>query len=646
MKKIYVLILCFGIAFVALSIPNIEKINSFVKKAIEKEKVDKKPVNNAPKKAKIKVAKSIKPKSANLKVVAVVPNISIAQTVSVEGGGNAVPGGQLNFSFLISNSGTIATGVSFTDQLIADLTLVPGSLKSTPIAGDDSYSSTGNVGITVPAGSGVLINDNSPTNVAMTVALLAPAAHGSASLSPDGSFTYLPTAGYVGADSFTYTLTTGTTSSVGTVNITVSDMIWFVNPAAGVSGTGTLQSPFKNMNNVVGTAAGNTIFVYSGAPTGALTLLANQKLVGQGATAALVGPGSISGIILPSFSNATPSTGGVNPTWSNAATALTLNTANDVEGIDISASSGTTVTGASVGALKVREVSLANSNGQSLQITAGGALDIIFKTISSTGGTKGISVNNSTGSFQILGTGTTNGSGGTISTKSARGAEFVNCTNVTLKNMAFTSASTTNGSTVASDNSGHNAAIHLGTVTGATLTNIQISGTTAQHGINLNNVSTLAISNTTVSNCGNELNENCLTAYGLSGTCSIANSTFQFGAQRVAYILNTGAQNLTLNVSNSSFNDVNTDVAIGGDGFLVYLASPTASGTSTVNITNSTFLRSINAGIHAISEGNATLNLNVNGSTISPGTSLIGLGMNVESLGNGSGRSKLNFNIG
>ncbi|MES2796827.1 MAG: Ig-like domain-containing protein [Bacteroidota bacterium] len=640
MKKIYIIVLCFGIVLLALGIPNIGKLNSFIKKAIVEEKVRSKPIYTFQKKVKLETLKN-NFESKNIKVAAVDPSVSIVQSVTVEGGGNAAPGGQLNFSFLISNTGTEASGITFTDQLISDLTLV-GSVLSTPIAGDDSYSSIGNVGIAVPAVSGVLANDNSPTNVAMTVGILTSPTNGSATLAADGGFTYTPTAGYVGSDSFTYTLTTGATSSTGTVNISVSDMIWFVNPAAGASGTGTLQSPFKNMSDVVGTSEGNTIFVYSGSPTGALTLLDNQKLVGQGASASLV---SISGIAFPSFSNALPSTGGINPIWTNSGTTLTLATTNDVEGLDINTTGGITVSGASVGALKVREVSLSNADGQSLQILAGGLLDVEFKSISSTGGSTGISVANSTGYFQITGSGTDIGSGGTISGKSARGAEFLNCTNITLKNIAFTNASTTNGLVDVSNNSGHNAAIHLGTVAGATLTNIQISGTTAQHGINLNNVSSLDISNSTVSNCGDEINENCLTAYGLSGTCSITNSTFQFAAHRVAYIFNAGSQNLNLNVDGSNFNDVNTDVTIGGDAFFVYLAGSTASGSSTVNVTNSNFLRSIGAGFHGKSEGNAVLNLNINGSTISSGTG-IGLGIVAESLGNGSGRSKINFNIG
>jgi hypothetical protein len=46
--------------------------------------------------------------------------------------------------------------------------------------------------------------------------------HGMVSLKADGSFVYTPTKDFVGTDSFTYKVTSGTTTSAaGTVTITV-----------------------------------------------------------------------------------------------------------------------------------------------------------------------------------------------------------------------------------------------------------------------------------------------------------------------------------------------------------------------------------------------------------------------------------------
>jgi VCBS repeat-containing protein len=77
--------------------------------------------------------------------------------------------------------------------------------------------------LTVSVG-GVLQNDTSPSGSPLTAALVAGPAHGSLTLNADGSFTYAPTAGYVGIDTFTYTASDGiATSSPATVTLNVTD---------------------------------------------------------------------------------------------------------------------------------------------------------------------------------------------------------------------------------------------------------------------------------------------------------------------------------------------------------------------------------------------------------------------------------------
>ncbi len=70
-------------------------------------------------------------------------------------------GDTIVYSVVVGNSGSDATGVVFTDQLNANLTLVGAPIAS-PIAANDTYACIGNVGLTVPAGSGVLVNDINP----------------------------------------------------------------------------------------------------------------------------------------------------------------------------------------------------------------------------------------------------------------------------------------------------------------------------------------------------------------------------------------------------------------------------------------------------------------------------------------------------
>ena len=68
----------------------------------------------------------------------------------------------------------------------------------------------------------VLSNDTDADGDPLTAALKTQAAHGAVSLNPDGSFTYIPTANYSGADGFTYTVNDGANTRTGTVTIKVN----------------------------------------------------------------------------------------------------------------------------------------------------------------------------------------------------------------------------------------------------------------------------------------------------------------------------------------------------------------------------------------------------------------------------------------
>ena len=90
-----------------------------------------------------------------------------------------------------------------------------------PVATDDAYSVAGNLALAVEA-PGVLVNDSDPDSDPLTAVTVADPAHGSLTLNGDGSFSYTPTAGYVGADSFTYKANDGRAdSNLATVSIDV-----------------------------------------------------------------------------------------------------------------------------------------------------------------------------------------------------------------------------------------------------------------------------------------------------------------------------------------------------------------------------------------------------------------------------------------
>jgi VCBS repeat-containing protein len=96
------------------------------------------------------------------------------------------------------------------------------AVKALPAAAPDSYSTQINIPF-LAAAPGVLANDSSANNGTLTAVPLRTTAHGSLALNADGSFLYIPDAGFTGADSFTYTAKEEFTDSPpGTVTITVN----------------------------------------------------------------------------------------------------------------------------------------------------------------------------------------------------------------------------------------------------------------------------------------------------------------------------------------------------------------------------------------------------------------------------------------
>ncbi len=90
-----------------------------------------------------------------------------------------------------------------------------------PMAAADAYTAAANTALAVAA-PGVLANDGDPDGDPLTAQLVSGPAHGTLALSPDGSFTYTPTGGYSGPDSFAYRSSDGEDSSTSTAAITVN----------------------------------------------------------------------------------------------------------------------------------------------------------------------------------------------------------------------------------------------------------------------------------------------------------------------------------------------------------------------------------------------------------------------------------------
>ena len=113
----------------------------------------------------------------------------------------------------------VATNNSGPGAYPGDPTLISSHVP--PIAVNDAYTVLLNQTLTVAA-PGVLANDSAPSGGTLSSAVVTTTSHGSLTLNPNGSFTYVPSSGFFGTDSFTYRDSDGLAlSNVATVNINV-----------------------------------------------------------------------------------------------------------------------------------------------------------------------------------------------------------------------------------------------------------------------------------------------------------------------------------------------------------------------------------------------------------------------------------------
>ncbi|MBF4582923.1 tandem-95 repeat protein [Curtobacterium sp. VKM Ac-2865] len=122
---------------------------------------------------------------------------------------------------------TPAPGTSGTDTFTYVVTGANGNTATgtvtvtiTPVVAAADTSATADGTLVVPADQGVLAGS---TGTDLTVTGATKPAHGDVDVAEDGSYTYTPTPGYSGPDTFDVTVTDGTgTTTTGTVTITVA----------------------------------------------------------------------------------------------------------------------------------------------------------------------------------------------------------------------------------------------------------------------------------------------------------------------------------------------------------------------------------------------------------------------------------------
>ena len=357
------------------------------------------------------------------------------------------PGATINYTVTVTNNGTTpATGVTFTDTVDANTTLVPGSVSTQPIANPDAFNVIGNVRIQPNSTQGLLANDCDPDNglVCSSAGLTASgptstAQGGNLTVNANGSFTYNPAAGFNGTDTFTYTVTDGQgKTDTATATLTVSAPVWFVDDSAAPNGDGRLTNPFNCYTGATVPAtgptcfsataadeAGDAIFLYDGSYAGGYALLANQKLVGQGASATLA---AVHGVTVEPYSDALPATDGT-PAEVAITTAIAATNAVPVSaggitlrGFTVGATTGAKIFGTAFGTLTA-----GNNTTPDLTLSgAGQAINLTTGTFAATSGFTGVATTSAAGAAGI----TLTTVGGTVSfgptTVTGAGAQGIN----------------------------------------------------------------------------------------------------------------------------------------------------------------------------------------------------------------------------
>lgn len=236
------------------------------------------------------------------------------------------------------------------------------------------------------------LTKNTPSLTVTSTGSQATAQSGIVIVNADGSFLYTPPLGFTdGQDSFTYTTDNGLT---GNVTIDVMELIWYVDNTADPDfAEGQSHLPFYRLALAESASGpGDLIFIFSGDGTDnnqdtGITLLDNQKLLGEGVGLSIAGLGTI----VPA---------GMAPEITNVlGDAVTLGSGNAVSGLTIDAPLGAAISGSEISGGTVDQVNISNPAGAGISlITAAGTFT--FNSLDVQGsGSLGVNIQSSGGTF-------------------------------------------------------------------------------------------------------------------------------------------------------------------------------------------------------------------------------------------------------
>ncbi len=123
---------------------------------------------------------------------------------------------------------TYVAGDGEFDSNLATVTITVLPIADAPQSSPDQYLVAANTSSSFAAAQGVLANDFHPDGLALTAVVESNPTNGNLTLSPDGSFTYTPDAGFVGIDAFTYRSTDGiqlSTPTAVTLKVTAAPVV-------------------------------------------------------------------------------------------------------------------------------------------------------------------------------------------------------------------------------------------------------------------------------------------------------------------------------------------------------------------------------------------------------------------------------------
>lgn len=131
--------------------------------------------------------------------------------------------GTASFDYTIEDDGT-TDGASDPKQDVGTASFEIVVLNQPPDAVDDSYV----IDIDQTLAADVSLNDSDSEDDPLTYSLASPPDHGTLTFDSDGTFTYVPDAGFNGEDEFKYSVSDGTSSREAVVSIRIVDLV-FIN---------------------------------------------------------------------------------------------------------------------------------------------------------------------------------------------------------------------------------------------------------------------------------------------------------------------------------------------------------------------------------------------------------------------------------